>query len=63
MSILRDTAVDQISSQILNGDLQSDSLLPSIRVMAKELRVSIIILLKVFDKFINIKSLMFFVIF
>jgi len=40
---------DQISSQILNGDLQSDSLLPSIRVMAKELRVSIITIKKTWE--------------
>ena len=40
---------DQISSQILNGDLASDSLLPSIRVMAKELRVSIITIKKTWE--------------
>lgn len=40
---------DQISSQILNGDLQSDSLLPSIRVMARELRVSIITIKKTWE--------------
>lgn len=40
---------DQISSQILNGDLLSDSLLPSIRVMAKELRVSIITIKKTWE--------------
>lgn len=40
---------DQISSQILNGDLQSDSLLPSIRAMAKELRVSIITIKKTWE--------------
>jgi GntR family transcriptional regulator len=40
---------DQISSQILNGDLKSDSLLPSIRGMAKELRVSIITIKKTWE--------------
>lgn len=40
---------DQISSQILNGDLQSDSILPSIRGMAKELRVSIITIKKTWE--------------
>lgn len=40
---------DQISSQILNGDLASDSLLPSLRVMAKELRVSIITIKKTWE--------------
>ena len=33
---------DQISSQIMNGDLKAEQLLPSIRTAAKELRVSII---------------------
>ena len=40
---------DQISSQILNGDLTSDSPLPSIRSMAKELRVSIITIKKTWE--------------
>ena len=40
---------DQISSQILNGDLQSDSILPSIRGMARELRVSIITIKKTWE--------------
>ena len=33
---------NQIKTQILNGELSSDELLPSIRVLAKELKVSII---------------------
>jgi GntR family transcriptional regulator len=40
---------DQISSQILNGDLTSNSSLPSIRSMAKELRVSIITIKKTWE--------------
>lgn len=40
---------DQISSQILNGVLKSDTPLPSIRVMAKELRVSIITIKKTWE--------------
>jgi len=40
---------DRISSQILHGDLISDSLLPSIRKMAKELRVSIITIKKTWE--------------
>lgn len=40
---------DQISSQILNGDLKPDSALPSIRGMAKELRVSIITIKKTWE--------------
>ncbi len=40
---------DQISLQILNGSLTSDSLLPSIRNIAKELRVSIITIKKTWE--------------
>lgn len=40
---------DQISLQILHGDLGSDSLLPSIRKMAKEIRVSIITIKKTWE--------------
>lgn len=40
---------DQISLQILHGDLVSDSLLPSIRKMAKEIRVSIITVKKAWE--------------
>lgn len=40
---------EQISSQILHGDLESDSLLPSIRKMAKEIRVSIITIKKTWE--------------
>lgn len=40
---------NQISLQILNGDLQSESLLPSIRNIAKELRVSIITIKKTWE--------------
>lgn len=40
---------EQISTQILNGLLESDVLLPSIRVMAKELRVSIITIKKTWE--------------
>ena len=40
---------DQISSQIINGDLVPDTPLPSIRVMARELRVSIITIKKTWE--------------
>ena len=40
---------DQISLQILHGDLVSDSLLPSIRKLAKEIRVSIITIKKAWE--------------
>lgn len=37
---------DQMIAQILSGELESNSLLPSIRTMAKELRVSVITIKK-----------------
>lgn len=40
---------EQISTQILQGDLVSDALLPSIRKMAKEIRVSIITIKKTWE--------------
>ena len=40
---------EQISSQILNGILKSDTMLPSIRGMAKVLRVSIITIKKTWE--------------
>ncbi len=40
---------EQVSTQILNGVLKSDTLLPSIRAMAKELRVSIITVKKTWE--------------
>ena len=40
---------DQISSQIINGDLKPDQLLPSMRTAAKELRVSIITIKKTWE--------------
>ena len=40
---------DQIASQILRGDLTRETSLPSIRAMAKELRVSIITIKKTWE--------------
>jgi len=40
---------DQLASQIMNGDLKADQLLPSIRTAAKELRVSIITIKKTWE--------------
>lgn len=40
---------DQLSSQIINGDLKADDLLPSIRTTAKELRVSVITIKKTWE--------------
>ena len=39
---LYEQILNQIKTQILSGELSSDELLPSIRVLAKELKVSII---------------------
>ena len=41
---------DQISSQILNGHLESDFNLPPIRTAAKELRISIITVKKAWEE-------------
>ncbi|MCD4827117.1 MAG: GntR family transcriptional regulator [Acholeplasmataceae bacterium] len=40
---------DQLSSQIMNGDLKADQPLPSMRTAAKELRVSIITIKKTWE--------------
>ena len=40
---------DQISAQILRGDLEKDQALPPIRTMAKELRVSVITVKKAWE--------------
>jgi len=41
---------DQIVAQILSGELQSEMSLPSIRTMAKELRVSVITIKKAWEE-------------
>ncbi len=41
---------DQITAQILSGELKSNTLLPSIRTMAKEIRVSIITIKKAWEE-------------
>lgn len=40
---------DQISAQIIRGDLRKDDALPPIRTMAKELRVSVITIKKAWE--------------
>jgi len=40
---------DQISSQIIKGELESNMMLPSIRTAAKELRISIITVKKAWE--------------
>lgn len=49
---------DQISSQIINGDLKPDQLLPSMRTAAKELRVSIITIKKTWEM-LELKGLIY----
>jgi GntR family transcriptional regulator len=44
---------EQLSSQIMNGDLKPNQLLPSIRTAAKELRVSIITIKKTWEMLEN----------
>lgn len=41
---------DQIVAQILSGELKSDDSLPSIRTMARELRVSVITIKKTWEE-------------
>lgn len=41
---------DQISSQIVKGDIVSGSALPSIRTVAKELRISVITIKKAWEE-------------
>ncbi|XMB73035.1 GntR family transcriptional regulator [Mycoplasmatota bacterium WC30] len=41
---------DQVVPQILSGELKSNSTLPSIRTMAKEIRVSVITIKKTWDE-------------
>ncbi|MBN2540080.1 MAG: GntR family transcriptional regulator [Bacilli bacterium] len=41
---------EQISSNIIRGDLKTDSLLPSIRTAAKELRISVITVKKAWEE-------------
>jgi GntR family transcriptional regulator len=40
---------DQISAQIIRGDLEKDQALPPIRTMAKELRISVITVKKAWE--------------
>lgn len=41
---------DQIKEQILSGSLKPDQLLPSIRLLAKELRISVITTKRAYDE-------------
>ncbi|MGB4610036.1 MAG: GntR family transcriptional regulator [Clostridiaceae bacterium] len=44
---------NQIRDAILNGELEADELLPSIRLLAKELRVSVITTKRAYDELEN----------
>ena len=44
---------NQIRDAILNGELEADQLLPSIRLLAKELRVSVITTKRAYDELEN----------
>lgn len=44
---------NQIRDAILNGELETDELLPSIRLLAKELRVSVITTKRAYDELEN----------
>lgn len=44
---------NQIRDAIINGELQTDELLPSIRLLAKELRVSVITTKRAYDELEN----------
>lgn len=45
-----DQIYSQIKSQIISGDLLEDALLPSIRSLAKELRISVITTKRAYDE-------------
>lgn len=45
-----DQIYTQIKSQIINGDLKEDSILPSIRNLAKDLRISVITTKRAYDE-------------
>lgn len=44
---------DQIRAQILSGDLKSGDMIPSLRSLAKDLRVSVVTVQKAYDDLIN----------
>ncbi|MBQ7933327.1 MAG: GntR family transcriptional regulator [Lachnospiraceae bacterium] len=45
-----DQIYSQIKSQIINGELQEDAALPSIRSLAKDLRISVITTKRAYDE-------------
>lgn len=49
MQPIYEQIVDQIKEQIMRGKLQADTALPSVRTMAKELKVSALTVKKAYD--------------
>ncbi len=49
MKPIYEQIVDQISSQILDGTLLENTVLPSVRVLSSELRVSVLTVKKAYD--------------
>ena len=49
MQPMYDQIVDQIKGMIMKGELQADTALPSVRTLAKELRVSALTVKKAYD--------------
>ncbi len=50
---LQEQIVDQIRARILSGGLTANTALPSIRSLAKELRVSVITVQRAYDSLLN----------
>lgn len=50
---LQEQIISQLRARILNGDLAPDYALPSIRALAKELRVSVITVQRAYEHLLN----------
>ncbi len=50
---LQEQIIGQIRARILSGDLEADHALPSIRALAKELRVSVITVQRAYEQLLN----------
>ncbi len=50
---LQEQIIGQIRARILNGELQPDSGLPSIRTLAKDLKVSVITVQRAYDQLLH----------
>ncbi|MGN0421213.1 MAG: GntR family transcriptional regulator, partial [Lachnospiraceae bacterium] len=49
MQPIYDQIVDQVKGKIMQGELQENTMLPSVRTLAKELRVSALTVKKAYD--------------